>query len=225
MNMIPKRWINDRFSKHPYADMDILPPTPQAIATALVVLRSGGIVAHATETCYGLACDLTNPDAVAHLFAVKQRPLHQPVSALFPSIEATDAWVLWTLEARALAERELPGPLTIILPLLEEKQSMIFPCPSAEKGAGEETAQRTLGIRISPHSIAMGLAREYGEPLSTTSANLHGRENPYSIEEIRNQYADGIPMPDLAIDSGELPKRPPSRILDYANATGTVLRR
>ena len=44
--------------------MQILPADTNGINVALGILRNGGIVAHATETCYGLACDLKNPEAV-----------------------------------------------------------------------------------------------------------------------------------------------------------------
>ena len=52
------------FGTYDYA-MKILKPTAENIVKALDVLRHGGTVVHATETCYGLACDLSNPDAVA----------------------------------------------------------------------------------------------------------------------------------------------------------------
>ena len=46
----------------------------------LRIIAEGGVVAHATETCYGLACDISNPDAVQRVFTIKDRPTTQPIS-------------------------------------------------------------------------------------------------------------------------------------------------
>ena len=49
------------------------PPDPRTLAEAVAVLRGGGIVAHPTETCYGLAVDPWNAEAVRSLVALKGR--------------------------------------------------------------------------------------------------------------------------------------------------------
>ncbi len=107
--------------------MKVIPFSNQAIADALTVLQNGGVVAHATETCYGLACDLSNPDAVTKLFAIKQRPESQPVSALFASVDEAKKYVEWNDRAEELAAQYLPGPLTLILPLRSDSPKKLFP--------------------------------------------------------------------------------------------------
>ena len=112
--------------------MIILPDNEEAIAAAIVILRDGGVVAHATETCYGFACDMTNETAVRKLFAIKERSEDHPVSALFPSVEEAKHYVLWNEEAEKLAADSLPGPLTLILPLLSSAPQKLFPIPSIQ---------------------------------------------------------------------------------------------
>ena len=199
--------------------MQILEESEAGIAYALEILALGGTVAHATETCYGLACDMTNPDAVDNLFKIKNRPNDQPVSALFPSIEASEEWVEWCDEALELANNELPGPLTVILPIKEDKLESIFPTPQR---ATSNEQRATLGVRTSPHPVAMALTKQFGKPLSTTSANLSGKPSPYSIEEIQKQLSNN--PPDLIIDSGTLEKIPPSRIVMFKNGKMEVVR-
>lgn len=193
--------------------MQILPPSPQTIAAALSILREGGVVAHATETCYGLACDLTNPDAVWKLFAIKQRPDDQPVSALFPSVEAAKEWVKWSDEAQKLADEFLPGPVTIILPIKTGRK--LFPCPNPGL---------SLGVRVSPYPVARELVEGFDTPISTTSANVHGQPNPYSAEEILRQFSKEKHQPDLIIDSGTLPPNPPSKIIDLTKEGQKIIR-
>lgn len=189
----------------------VLSSSPQAIDQALEVLSRGGIIAHATETCYGLACDLTNPEAVWRLFAIKERPTDQPVSALFPSIEEAKKYVVWNEEAEKLAQQFLPGPLTLILPLHPDAPK-VFPTPYALHPTP------SLGIRVSNHPLALELARRFGKPLSTTSANLHGKPNTYSATDIAEQFRN-YEGPDLLIDSGTLPLNLPSTIIDLTKKT------
>ncbi len=200
--------------------MEVLPASATGIQRALKVLREGGVVAHATETCYGLACDLANPDAVLKLFTIKNRPLTQPVSALFASLEQAKTYVEWNTEAEELAAKYLPGPLTLILPM--KAGAGLFPIPLQEK-RGTDTSLSTsnfplstLGLRLSCHPLAQELVNAFGSPISTTSANLHGKPNPYSAEDIIAQFAGREYGPDLILDSGTLPPVPPSTVVNLA---------
>ncbi|MDO8649468.1 MAG: L-threonylcarbamoyladenylate synthase [Candidatus Peregrinibacteria bacterium] len=194
--------------------MRVLPPDEAGLHAALDVLERGGIVAHATETCYGLACDIANPDAVALLFSVKRRPLDQPVSALFPSIAEAKRYVEWPAQAEALA-KNLPGPLTLILHLRTDSPHPLFPTPNG--GA-------TIGVRVSSHPVAQALVERFGRPLTTTSANIHGNPSPYSEEEILEQYSAREPSPDLLLSSGTLPHILPSTVVNIAGEKAAILR-
>ena len=46
------------------------------------VLKAGGIVMHPTETCYGLACDVFNEEAVQKVYGIKQRDVQNPMSIM-----------------------------------------------------------------------------------------------------------------------------------------------
>lgn len=193
--------------------MRVLPVTDESIQEALDVLREGGVVAHATETCYGFACDLKNPAAVGKLFAIKQRPTDKPVSGLFPSVDAAKEYVLWNDRADGPASLYLPGPLTLILPL--KQPDILFPTPDGGT---------TLGVRVSSHPLAEALAKEFGSPLSTTSANLSSLPNPYSAEDIIAQYDSQDLQPDIILDSGAIPQTPPSTVIDCTKDNPTELR-
>lgn len=205
--------------------MKIIPFSDEGLNEALTVLRNGGVVAHATETCYGLACDLGNPDAVAKLFAIKQRPEAQPVSALFASVDDAKEYVEWSERAEELAKQYLPGPLTLILSLKKNGLKQLWPTPGGQRTESRRQEASalptdfcllptTLGIRVSSHAHAQSLIEAYGSPLSTTSANLHGQPNPYSAEDIVQQFGDQPVQPDFILDSGKLPPTPPSTIVD-----------
>ena len=193
--------------------MNIVPVSPEALQQALDVLRAGGVVAHATETCYGLACDLKNPEAVTKLFTIKQRPLTQPISALFTSIEEAQVFLEWNEAALSLATTHLPGPLTIIL---KAKAG----CPLYVTPSGGDS----IGVRISPHNTATQLVARFGSPLSTTSANIHGMPNPYCVADVEKQYANKAALPDLILDDGPLAEAPASTVINVSDGAVHVLR-
>lgn len=200
--------------------MKIVPYSDDAIIEAVSIIQNGGVIAHATETCYGLACDVSNPDAVAKLFAIKARPEHQPVSALFESVDQAKQYVEWNDRAEELAAQYLPGPLTMILPMRIDAPKTLHP----SLAAGSSQLAASLGVRISSSPVAQALIAAYQSPLSTTSANLHGQPNPYSAEDIATQFADHEPKPDLVIDSGILPQNPPSTVMDLSGSEETIRR-
>ncbi|MDD4319589.1 MAG: L-threonylcarbamoyladenylate synthase [Candidatus Peribacteraceae bacterium] len=198
--------------------MKILPVSDAAIAEALEVLRDGGIVGHATETCYGFACDLTNRDAVTNLFILKARPFDQPVSGLFSSLEEAKKYVVWNDRAKELAMKHLPGPLTLVLPMNPHAPMALSIVPTTYN----LQPTPSLGLRVSSHPLAMKLAAGFGKPLSTTSANLHGKPNPYGASDIAAQFEGEAVQPDLILDSGTLPPTPPSTVINLTNGGGVL---
>lgn len=196
--------------------MQILPATdPTSITQAIQILTSGGVVAHATETCYGLACDLRNAAAVEKLFRIKDRPADQPVSALFPSIDAATAVCEFSDRALEIAKKHLPGPLTIIVPVREGSTLFI----TADSQPATE-----VGVRVSSDPLATELALRSGVPLATTSANVHGQSNPYSLDDLRSQFEGRDAVPDLILDSGTIQETPPSTVIKVQADAVTVLR-
>lgn len=193
--------------------MQIAETSPQAVEQAVEILRAGGVVAHATETCYGLACDLQNLDAVQKLFAIKKRPEDQPVSALFSSIEQAKEYLQWNDEAQKLADAHLPGPLTIILE-----------SSGALHVTATETQSQNVGLRLSPHPTAQALAETFGSPIATTSANIHGQPNPYSTGDIMAQMEGQDIVPDIILDDGTLAGDAASTVVDASSEPITVLR-
>lgn len=193
--------------------MNIQPTSEKSIQEAVRILREGGVVAHATETCYGLACDLNNAEAVEKLFAIKDRPLNQPVSGLFETIDQSQQYLEWNEGALMLGTKHLPGPLTIIL--LKKPGCVLHVCP---------TGSESVGVRVSSHPTARKLVESFGSPLSTTSANIHGKKNPYSTQDIAEQYARRALVPDLILDDGELHHEASSTVIDASHGAVEIRR-
>lgn len=187
--------------------MQVLDADDTGMQEAVKVLQAGGIVAHATETCYGLACDLQNKQAVQKLFAVKQRAASKSVSGLFESIEASKQYVEWNDAAEEFAVGKLPGPYTLVLPLKKE----LYPTPNGGN---------TIGVRVSSHQVAQQLVAAFGSPISTTSANMASNPSAYSVQDMIDQSLEA----DIALDSGQIATNPSSTVIDFSDGGQKVLR-
>src|SRR4051794_11176829 len=83
---------------------------------AVAHLKSGGVVAVATETFFGLCADARRGSAVDAVFALKGREETKASALLIPDLEAWEPLVTSVPPlARRLAVRFWPGPLTIAL--------------------------------------------------------------------------------------------------------------
>src|SRR3546814_18039966 len=65
----------------------------ESISLAAALIREGRPVAIPTETVYGLACDATNADAVAQVYAAKGRPSFNPLIAHVTGLEVARQYV------------------------------------------------------------------------------------------------------------------------------------
>ncbi|MGB6194161.1 MAG: Sua5/YciO/YrdC/YwlC family protein, partial [Terracidiphilus sp.] len=95
--------------------------TRAAIARAAAILRAGGLVALPTETVYGLGANAVDAEAVARIFAAKQRPAWDPVIVHIAGEVAANPMLAHLVAdipeaARKLMEHFWPGPLTLLLP-------------------------------------------------------------------------------------------------------------
>jgi L-threonylcarbamoyladenylate synthase len=181
----------------------------RALAEAAAALRRGGIVVFPTETAYGIAADPKDASAVAAVFAAKGRPEKKPLPLVAASLEDAAAACRLSGEARALAKRHWPGPLTIVLPL--KKGSRI-----RSTGPG-----RTVAVRVPRSAWARAIASAAGGLATSTSANRSGGPPAYDVGSAVRGFER---KPDLVLDAGRLPPRPPSTIVHIKNGRVEILR-
>ncbi|UYY57849.1 L-threonylcarbamoyladenylate synthase [Sphingomonas sp. S2-65] len=170
----------------------ILPYGEAAIAEAAALIRSGGCVAVPTETVYGLAADATDSRAVAGIYAAKGRPSFNPLIVHVPDLEAAELIAVLDADARALARRFWPGPLTLVLPVRAE--AGISPLVTA--------GLDTIALRVPDHRAMQALLDASGLPLAAPSANASGAISPTRAEHVAASLAGRIP---LVIDDGATP--------------------
>jgi L-threonylcarbamoyladenylate synthase len=175
----------------------------QLVQEAVKVLRGGGVVVYPTETCYGLGVDATSQEAVDKLLQYKERPEGKAISVAVVDKKMASQYVYLNEVAKNLYQHFLPGPLTVI---------------SKSRGRvaqGLEAEDKTLGVRIPDHPLALEMIRALGKPVTATSANVSSRKTPYSINDVlQNTSLQKRQLIDLILDAGDLPRNPPSTVVD-----------
>jgi L-threonylcarbamoyladenylate synthase len=181
----------------------------KVIEEAVMCLRKGGILLYPTDTCYGLAADIFNETAFRKLYQLKDMSYVKPISITVSSLNEAKKYGQFLDLASDVAKEFWPGPLTIIA---NKKSSL----PNF-LNIGVET----IGLRVVDYPFVRKLVEAYGLPLTTTSANISGKKECYSIADFKKQFKGRLLVPDLAIDAGRLSKNSPSTVVEI---TGDVLR-
>jgi L-threonylcarbamoyladenylate synthase len=194
------------------ADTIVLPLGDEAIAEAARLVLAGEPVAVPTETVYGLAADATNAEAVARIYAAKGRPSFNPLIVHVPDLEAAERIGVFDVEARALAAKHWPGPLTLVVPLR----------PEANIAAIVTAGLPTIALRVPAHPAMQALLKECGRPLAAPSANASGQISPTRASHVLASLGGKIP---LVIDGGATQRGIESTIVAASGGRLRLLRR
>jgi L-threonylcarbamoyladenylate synthase len=171
-----------------------------SIAQAGEILRAGGTVAFPTETVYGLGANALSVEAVAKIFAAKQRPSWDPLIVHVDGPEMLRR-VAASVPERAgrLIDAFWPGPLTLLLP----KDADV---PEIVTGG-----RPRVGVRMPEHPVARALIHAAGVPLAAPSANTFGRTSPTLADHVAEDLDGRI---DAILDAGETMHGVESTVLD-----------
>ena len=165
-------------------------------------LKRGEIICYPTETFYALGIDLWNADALSRLYHLKQRGIEKEL----PMIAGDFAQVALICDTtdprvRVFADKFWPGPLTLVLPA--------------------KTESRSFAIRISSHPVAREIARTFGRPIVSTSANRSG-ERPISDPQFLTKDFEGAIS--VLLNAGLTSGEKPSTIVSLLERPGKILR-
>jgi len=159
-----------------------------SLRRASETLKQGGLVVFPTETVYGLGGDATNPEAAKKIYAAKGRPSDNPLIIHIASPEDAEKYTYTCELYYTLAEKFMPGPLTVIL---KAKNTV----PSETRGGLD-----TVAVRCPADPIARELIRLSGVAIAAPSANLSGSPSPTSPDHVIDDMMGRV---DMIIDGGE----------------------
>ncbi len=163
----------------------------EAIAAAVRLLEAGDVVALPTETVYGLGANALDPDAVAKVFAAKERPSFDPLIIHIARREQIYDYCDISPELDVIVQQLInefwPGPLTLVLPKRDIIPDIVT------------SGLPNVAIRMSAHPVMQDICRAFGKPIAAPSANRFGRISPTSAGAVFKELDGRIP---LIIDGG-----------------------
>ena len=155
------------------------------LAQAIVLLKSGNVVAIPTETVYGLAADATNDAAIRQIYTIKQRPADNPLIVHIADVSQVSAWAAeFSPLAQKLAKAFWPGPLTLVLAAKDSVSNVV------------RGGQPTVALRVPNHPITLQLLKESGLALAAPSANKYTQLSPTTAQHVAAGLGDGVPVLD-----------------------------
>lgn len=182
----------------------------EGLAHAKRATAAKQVIVMPTDTVYGIAADAFSPQAVATLLAAKGRGRNMPPPVLIPRIGTMEGLATEIPDdARRLAEKYWPGPLTLIF----------HAQPSLSWDLGDTVG--TVALRVPDDQLALDLLTMTG-PLAVSSANRTGQPAAQTAQDAREQLAESV---EVYLEAGYRPigagEGLPSTIVD---ATGLRLR-
>ena len=180
------------------------------IDRASSVLARGGLVGLPTETVYGLAASIEDPDAVRRVFEVKGRPLDHPLIVHVADIAKARALAdPWPDVADRLASAFWPGPLTLIV----ARSGSI---PDAVTGGRDSVA-----LRVPAKEVTRMLLTKFGRAVVAPSANRFGRVSPTTAHHVVDDLGSDV---DYVLDGGPCEVGVESTIVDCTTTPPQILR-
>lgn len=160
----------------------------ESLARAGEIIRAGGLVAFPTETVYGLGASAYSSEAAGKVYAAKGRPSDNPLIVHVADPAEAERFAHITPVFRDLAERFMPGPITVIM----QKRDCV---PDGVTGGLD-----TVAIRCPSNRVASALIRHASVPVAAPSANLSGKPSPTVAAHVIDDLSGRV---DMIIDGGD----------------------
>lgn len=144
------------------------------------ILVSGGVIAYATDTVYGLGCLLDEQSAVERIYEIKGRDRDKPFLLNAYDLNILKEYVAFNDVSFRLADLYWPGKLTIILDATSKVPLNLL------------NGRKTVGVRVPDCQLSLEMMKIVGRPVVSTSVNRAGRPAMLSAQDIFNEFSDEI---------------------------------
>jgi tRNA threonylcarbamoyl adenosine modification protein (Sua5/YciO/YrdC/YwlC family) len=183
-------------------------PQRRLIRQAADIVRSGGLIAYPTDSCYALGCERANAKGAERLRRVRGIDERHHLTLMCRDIREIARYAIVDDAQFKLLKSVTPGSYTFILRARREVPRRL-------------TRRKTIGVRVPGHAVAHALLSELDAPMLSTTLLLPGDETPLSdAAEIRERLERQL---DLIVDGGACGTEP-STIIDLTEESPRVLR-
>jgi len=178
------------------------------IKKAVEIIGRGGLVAFPTDTVYCLGTDPLNPEAVAKIYDVKERPREMACPVIVSNMDQLHRVCEVPPLGRYLAAEFFPVGFTLVMPKSPDLPDIVT------------AGKKTVAVRIQDNPIASRIAEKLKMGVVGTSANIHHMKSPKTGDEVKEQIGNRI---DLII-YGECSGGVESTIVDVTSDKPLILR-
>lgn len=194
-----------------YFDVHPDNPQPRAIGQAVEIIRSGGLIAYPTDSCFALGTEIGNRDGLDRIRSIRQLDAKHHFTLVCRDFAQLGQFVHLDNSVFRLVKATTPGSYTFILPATKEVPRRLL-----------HPKKKTVGVRIPEHTVVKALLAELGEPLLSSTLLLPGEEEPptqgWMIKEELDHQVDAV------IDSGECGAEP-TTVVDLSDGMVDIVRR
>ena len=186
-------------------------PQRRAIQQVAELVRSGGLIAYPTDSCFALGCQLGNKDGLDRIREIRRLDDRHHFTLVCKDFTQLGQLVQVSNTAFRMIKASTPGSYTFILPATKDVPRRFL-----------HPKKRTVGVRIPEHAVVQDLIIELGEPLLSSTLLLPDQDEPMTQGwEIKKRLDHVV---DAVIDSGGCGTEP-TTVIDLSQVEPEILRR
>jgi tRNA threonylcarbamoyl adenosine modification protein (Sua5/YciO/YrdC/YwlC family) len=194
-----------------YFDVHPDNPQPRVIGAVADSIRSGGLVAYPTDSCYALGCRLGNRAGIDRIRSIRNLDDRHHFTLVCRDFAQMGQFVRIDNHVFRTLKAATPGSYTFILPATREVPRQLL-----------HPKKKTVGVRIPDHVVTQALLAELGDPLVSSTLLLPDEAEPMTQGwEIKERLDHVV---DVVVDSGDCGTEP-TTVVDFSGGEAEIVRR
>ncbi|MFD0206250.1 MULTISPECIES: L-threonylcarbamoyladenylate synthase [Saccharothrix] len=193
-----------------YFDVHPVNPQRRSIDQAVELIKSDGLIAYPTDSCYALGCRLGNKAGLDRIRQIRHLDDRHHFTLMCRDFAQLGQFVHVDNAVFRAIKAATPGSYTFILPATTEVPRRLM-----------HAKKKTVGARIPDHPVAQALLAQLGEPLLSSTLLLPDQEEPlvhgWDIKERLDHVVDAV------LDAGDC-GTVPTTVVDFSQGEPEVLR-
>jgi tRNA threonylcarbamoyl adenosine modification protein (Sua5/YciO/YrdC/YwlC family) len=186
-------------------------PEPRLIKRAVEIVRSGGVIAYPTDSCYALGCHIGDKAAMERIRKIRDVDERHHFTLMCRDLSEIGTFAKVNNAQYRLLKAHTPGSYTFILQATRELPRRLA-----------HPKRATIGVRVPEHPVTHALLAELNEPMLSSTLMLPGDEDPLNdANEIRTRLNHDL---DLILDGGACGIEPTS-VIDLSDNDPILVRR
>jgi tRNA threonylcarbamoyl adenosine modification protein (Sua5/YciO/YrdC/YwlC family) len=194
-----------------YFDVHPVDPQRRAVTQVVDIVRSGGLIAYPTDSCFALGCQLGDRSGLDRIRKIRDLDEKHHFTLVCRDFAQLGQFVHIGNAVFRAVKAATPGRYTFILPASKEVPRRLL-----------HPRKKTVGVRIPDHPVAQALLAELGEPLLSSTLLLPDQQEPMTVGwEIKELLDAAV---DAVIDSGDCGTEP-TTVIDFSGDEPEIVRR